>query len=63
MTIIITLLVMILLGMLLIIPLIHRESKEQLREMHGLREEVKLALVEHRQKSTEREVDAQKNAT
>jgi len=60
MTIIITLLVMILLGMLLIIPLIHRESKDQLTEMHRLREEVKLALVEHRQKSTEREADAQK---
>lgn len=37
------------------------EGKEQLKELHSLREEFKLTLADHRQKSTELELDSQKN--
>lgn len=50
----------VVIGTVLLISIIMRESKEQLKELHALREEVKLSLAEHLQKATEREVDAQK---
>ena len=55
------LLIVISIGIILLILMMNRESKEQLKEIHSLREEFKLSLVENRQKITERELDAQKN--
>lgn len=61
MTLIIILFLIIIIGIILLIPIISREGKEQLKEIHSLREELKLSLLENRQKITERELDAQKN--
>ena len=61
MTLTIILLCIIIIGVILLIPIITREGKEQLKELHSLREEMKLSLAEHRQKITEREIDSQKN--
>lgn len=55
-----TLLVTTLIAIIFLISTRNRESKEQLKEIHSLREELKLSLAEHRQKATEREVEAQK---
>lgn len=57
----ILILAIVLLASIGIYFLITRESKEQLKELHALREEFKLSLAENRQKMTEREIDAQKN--
>ncbi len=61
MTLTVILLSIIIIGVILLIPIITREGKEQLKELHALREEMKLSLAEHRQKITEREIDSQKN--
>ena len=53
MTLIIILFLIIIIGIILLIPIINRESKEQLKEIHALREEFKLSLAEHREKSTD----------
>ena len=47
------LLVIISIGVVLLVLAINRESKEQLKEIHSLREELKLSLADHREKSTE----------
>ena len=60
MPLILALLTLVLLGIMLIIPMIYRERKEQRNELYLLREEFKLALAENRQKITEREGEAQK---
>lgn len=49
----IILLFVAIIGIILLIPIITRESKEQLKEIHTLREELKLSLAEHREKSHE----------
>lgn len=51
MTLTVILLCIIIVGIIVLIPLITREGKEQMKEMHGLREELKLSLAEHREKS------------
>lgn len=53
MTLIIVLLLIIIIGIVLLIPIITRESKEQLKDIHALREELKLSMAEHREKSHE----------
>ncbi|MES2204800.1 MAG: DNA recombination protein RmuC [Pseudomonadota bacterium] len=53
MTLIIILFLIIIIGIILLIPIINRESKEQLKEIHSLREEFKLSLADHREKSSE----------
>lgn len=53
MTLIIILLFVVIIGIILLIPLINRENKEQLKEIHALREELKLSMAEHREKSHE----------
>lgn len=60
MTLTIILLFIIIIGIIFLVPIITREGKEQMKELHALREELKLSLAEHRQKTTEREVEAQK---
>lgn len=53
MSVTLILFLIVIVGIILIIPIIHRESKEQLKEIHTLREELKLSLAEHREKSHE----------
>jgi DNA recombination protein RmuC len=47
------LLLVIILVIIFLFILLGRESKEQLKGIHSLREELKLSLAEHREKSTE----------
>lgn len=54
------LLIVITLGILLLILMSNKEGKENLKEIHALREELKLSLAHHHQKTTERESEAQK---
>ncbi len=64
MTLTIILLILVIIGIIILIPVITRESKEQLKEIHTLREELKLSLAEHREKTSEQWQNLQeKNST
>ena len=56
-TLTILLLFVIIIGIIVLFTVLGREGKEQLKELHSLREELKLTLVEHRQKDVERELE------